>query len=88
MTNLNDKFTSRTVPNVPDYKDNIIFEPKLTWEQLCIYATNNGATEYVNTTAGNSSFEWRNISFFENGEVIYCGCHLELVCEKHPKSLV
>lgn len=30
----NEKYSDKTTPNIPDYNDNLVFEPKMTWSDF------------------------------------------------------
>lgn len=35
---IDQRFTDKSIPNVPDYKDDLVFEPKMTYRSLRKYA--------------------------------------------------
>lgn len=51
-----------------DYED-LAFEPEMTWNQLCDYASSTGAMDYFDIQNGVSEFEFRGVKFNELGTI-------------------
>lgn len=54
--------------NEPDYKDNLVFEPKMTWEEFCQYVKENVICEETDI-AVRVSFWAGSLVFYKNGKI-------------------
>jgi hypothetical protein len=53
---------------MPDYENDIVFKPELTWEELCEWAVKElNAMEFFSVMTGSKSFELRGLEFNDLG---------------------
>jgi hypothetical protein len=54
--------------NTPDYNDNLAFEPKMTWEELCEWVKENKSLP-ADTLISERYIEIRQLTFYKGHEV-------------------
>jgi hypothetical protein len=53
---------------MPDYENDIVFKPELSWEELCEWAVKElNAMEFFSVMTGSKKFLWRGLEFSDIG---------------------
>lgn len=68
--------------NAPDYEDNLAFEPKMTWENLCEYAKNKGCDirgDFIRS---------KGIAFISNNKMLASGVLTENISFERMKAII
>lgn len=68
--------------NAPDYEDNLVFEPEITWEDLCRYAESKGCE------IKGSFIKLNGLAFIENNKMLASGKLTDNISYRQMKAII
>lgn len=74
--------------NQPDYKDNLVFEPKMTWEELCEQYKDKIELGYFKSWF-DIDYNDARVTFYNSGDIVVNGVTIaELRTPEQMKTII